>query len=145
MDGLANFIILAIVIASVVFRAKRAKEQILKQRAKTGSAAGNFDGQNPAPQPDGADMATNIRNVLLSGGGLSPAFPPQAAAAAFGNKDYNQLMSVYGHGAQLGNDEVSILLKVSPAAADNILQRLELSGQAEKILGSTGRVRYKLI
>jgi hypothetical protein len=129
MDTIANIIIFVAVIASIIIRAKKAQE-----RTRAGG------GQTAAP-----DFKSKILEGFVvpanKGGEANISLPPLGLAG----KQLDKIVKVYGTGAMLGTDEVSILLNVSPETTQDYLEQLASSNRAIKTSSASGKMRYKLL
>lgn len=121
-----NFVIIVFVIVSVIFRIKKAQEKLQKTGVRSDDPVGK-----------------NFQNALLQGFLGQP--PEQVAKFAGGSKDIDKLVTVYGPGAILGINEVSVFLKISEQDAQEILDQLLSSGKAITTTSASGKIRYKLI
>ena len=119
MDLFLNFVIVLAVIVSIMARQKK----MMQQRAQADSQA-----QNARP----AAPKITVPQILA---GRAPIF----------SKNLNKIISVYGSGAMLGTDEVSILLRVSDSAAQNYLEQLVAQGRAQTTASASGKIRYRLV
>ena len=139
MDSLINIIIVIIVIASVVFRVKKAAKLIAKNRP-AGNQPANTAGDQ-AQYPSGQSVIDAASRTIIAPTQFLPAFPQ----AGFNGKDLNKIITVYGAGAAIGTEEVSILLNVSLEQAQNYLDQLASQGKAEMVTSVSGKTRYKLL
>lgn len=129
MEWIFNLFIFVIIALSVLARVK-------KNRGGPGQQQ-----EDPSAPPKFTGLLEGLIVPKNNGGEVNVSL----AALGLANKQLDKIVTVYGAGAMLGIDEVSILLNVSEGAALDCLEQLAGSNRAVKTMSTGGKMRYKLL